>query len=128
MRLTVELGGSPRTIHLGVGAIGNGLRALGVNMADFFDELTQNPYHMVPVMMYEGYRFNKWLEDDQERPIREIEMDCTLKDFIRWISEIPDTQDGPMSRWISAYVESRTKNVPKPKGKKQPVKRTKSSQ
>ena len=119
MKLTLEMGGQPRTFHFGTGFLGNCLETLGVSFQELFEKMQSNPYKIVPVMMFESYKFNLWMEDK--------EPDCTQKDFIRWISEEPDTDEGPMNVWVTAYMNSRTKHVQKPvgqkKGKRVPVKK-----
>ena len=83
MKTTLELGGQPRTFHFGAGFLGNCLETLGVGFQELFDLMAKNPYKVVPIMMYESYKFNLWLEDK--------EPDCSQKDFIRWISSEVDT-------------------------------------
>lgn len=119
MKTTLELGGQPRTFHFGSGFIGNCLDTIGVDFQGLFDMMRNNPYKVIPIMMFESYKFNLWLEDK--------EPDCTQKDFIRWISEEPDTDDSAQNKWVNEFMESRTKHLPKDEpvkpGKKKPVKR-----
>lgn len=121
MTLTLEMGGSPRTFHFGNGFIGNSLETLGVGLADLFNKMGENPYKIVPMLMYESYKFNLWM---QKKPMDDV----TVEDFIRWCSEVPDVEDGPMSMWVTAFTDSRTKHLPKEsknaqKGKKKPVRK-----
>lgn len=121
MTVTLELGGKPRTFHFGTGFLGNCLEVLGdIGFEELFEKMGKNPFKYVPIMMYESYKFNLWLDDK--------EPDCTQKDFVKWISLEPDGNDGPMNKWIEAFTESRTKHLPKDapelkgKGKRRPVK------
>lgn len=116
------MGGSPRTFHFGNGFLGNCLETLGVSVSDLFGKMGENPYRIVPILMHESYKFNRWMEKLPED-------DVTLEDFVRWTSAEPDTNEGPMSRFIVAFTESRTKHLPKEtdnkqsKGKRKPVRK-----
>ena len=121
MTLTLEMGGQPRTFHFGNGFIGNSLETLGVGLADLFNKMGENPYKIVPMLMYESYKFNFWM---QEKPMDDV----TVDHFIRWCSLAPDDEGGPMNKWILAFTDSRTKHLPKEdvkptKGKKKPVRK-----
>lgn len=116
-KLTIELGGDPRTFHFGAGFIGNCLEVLGVKYSELFKEMAKNPYKVLPIMMYESYKFNLWLDDK--------EPDCTHKDFVKWISELPDNASGPMTVFMNAFTESRVKHLEK--GKEKPVRRKRST-
>lgn len=120
MQITLEMGGKPRTFHFGNGFIGNSLERLGVSITELFDKMAENPYKLTPILMYESYKFNLWMQGKED--------DVTLEDLIKWTSEVPDTEDGPMNRWMIAFTESRTKHLPKEektssKGKRKPVKK-----
>ena len=123
MQLSIEMGGKPRTFHFGNGFIGNSLERLGVSVTELFETMGANPYKIVPILMHESYKFNLWMEGKPED-------DVTVDDFVRWTSQVPDIEDGPMNKWIIAFTESRTKHLPKEdpkssnsKGKKRPVKK-----
>ena len=70
MTLTLEMGGSPRTFHFGNGFIGNSLETLGVSVTDLFVKMGANPFRVVPILMFESYKFNRWMEKTTRRRCR----------------------------------------------------------
>lgn len=117
MKVTIEVGGQPRTFHFGNGFMGNCLETFGVTLQEVFEMMAKNPFNVVPKMMWESYKFNLWLEDK--------EPDIEKTDFLRALAAEPDLENSSINKWIVAFTESRTKHLPKdaPEKKAKPVKR-----
>lgn len=109
MKATIELGGSPRTFHFGIGFLSNALETLGITYEELGVKLSENPFKLIPVLMYEAYAFNKWVEDKEN--------DVSQDDVKRWLVEFTDINDKPILEFLDAFLASRSKHVTQPEEK-----------
>jgi hypothetical protein len=108
-RINIEMAGTPRPFHFGIGFIGNVLDHLGIPLEDFETKIGANPFTCIPVMMFESYRMACFLDDTPE--------EMTMADIIREIDSDGGIQGDKVKTFLAGFKASREKDAPEKKAK-----------
>lgn len=117
-RITIEVDGTPRPFHFGVGFVGAILDTMNIGFDEFQIKVAQNPFSMVPLMMHESHKLACLLD--------ETEPTLTRFDVIRFIDANGGIAGEPVAKFLQGFRASQTRDVPakktRPKARKTPAK------
>lgn len=99
----VQLGGKTRTVHFGLKVIGDCIKHMGNDPAEFMGSLASNPFESVPIVFYYGL---KYAEEREGRTF-----DHTLIQVSEWIEE-GGLQSKEVDSVTQAFIKSLYDNVP----------------
>lgn len=111
-RITIEMDGTPRTFHFGVGFIGAMLEVLDTDIKGFQTAVGKNPFKVVPMMMLEAHKLACWLD--------EAEPTLTKMDVVRFIDGDGGIPGPNVQKFLAAFGASQNKDTPKPEKKARP--------
>ena len=113
-KIIIEVDGTPRPFHFGVGFIGRILDALDTDIVGFKTEMGKNPFRIIPLMMFESHVLACWLDD--------TEPTLTRADIIRFMDKDGGIPGPNVQKFLTAFGESQNRDVPekkaRPKAKK----------
>ena len=107
MIITLEYGGKNLKFSFGLGFLGELLEVTGLDIDAVVLKLKQNPFRMIPLMMYYSTFWAYRLEDK--------ELDFTLVEFINWVDKDGGVSTDKTQKFLDSFTESLNKDVPKEK-------------
>jgi len=115
-KITLILGGKDRDFHFGIGFIGLFLEKSGIAMSDIDEKIKENPFKIIPEMMYYSTLFA------DQRAGKEVDYDAYS--VAEWIDEADGINGKEVVSFITAFFQSLTKDVPtQPEVKKKVTKK-----
>lgn len=106
-RITIEVGGTPRPFHFGVGFIGRMLDALDTDLKGFQTAVAKNPFKVVPMMMLESHKLAAYLDD--------AEPALTKVDILKFMDADGGIPGPNVQKFLNAFSESQNRDTPPPK-------------
>ena len=103
-KITLDFDGKKLGFHFGLGFLGELLDSLGCSIEDLDSNIKNNPFKVIPKLMYTSYSYN--LERQGE------EVDLKLYDFIDLLDNVGGVSSESVSKFLTAFTDSMTKNVP----------------
>jgi hypothetical protein len=101
---TYKIKGKPIGFKFGLGFLSRLLEGSGIHASKIGDAIEENPFKVLPVMMYEAHKYN------EERAKREFNL--TVDDIIDWIDEDGGFNGGLLPSFVEAWKNSMGKDVP----------------
>ena len=91
--------------RFGIGFLGRLLKRVDLDIQELLQEVSKNPFDMIPVIMYESakYGFDRKGE----------EFNYTVYDFIDFIDADGGIQSKSIERFLKAFTDSIMEDVPK---------------
>jgi hypothetical protein len=115
-KITLNLGGKDREFHFGIGFIGLFLEKSGIQMAEIDTKIKENPFKLIPEMMYYSTLFA------DKRNNKEVDYDAY--DMAEWIDEADGINGKEVIEFTTAFFQSLVKDVPtQPEVKKKVTKK-----
>lgn len=115
IQTTIEMGGTPRSFHFGIGFISIAIDRLGVPANKLQEEIDRNPYKALPVLILAAHAYH-YEREDMKCPV-------TKADVEDWIDEAGGIESETVTEFIVAMGQSRTQHVPKQKRTASPKKK-----
>jgi len=84
----------------GLGFLGECLENLDLSVYEIGEKLDKNSFKYVPILMYESVKYKK-------------EVDFSLDDLIEWLDDDGKKGLETMNKFVMAFLQSITKDVPK---------------
>lgn len=112
-KITLNLGGKDREFHFGIGFIGLFLDKSGIQMAEIDQKIKENPFKLIPEMMYYSTLFA------DQRAGNEVDYDAYS--VAEWIDEADGINGGAVIKFTTAFFQSLVKDVPEQKEVKKKV-------
>lgn len=112
-KITLNLGGKERDFHFGIGFIGLFLEKSGIQMDEIDQRLKENPFKLIPEMMY----YSTYFAD--KRLGKEIDYDAY--DMAEWIDEAGGINGKEVIEFTTSFFQSLVKDVPEQKEVKKKV-------
>ena len=103
-KITLNLGGKDREFHFGIGFIGLFLESTGIQMAEIDAKIKENPFKLIPEMMYYSTLFA------DKRANKEVDYDAY--DMAEWIDSAGGINGKEVIDFTTAFFQSLTKDVP----------------
>ncbi len=105
--IEIEIGGKVRAFRFGLKAIGDMQHDLGLSLIQLGRELIDNPFRVVPSILYHGHKY--------ETQRRKQQVDFTSDDFSEWLEDFDGTYAHPkINDVLQVFVDSTAKYIPKP--------------
>jgi hypothetical protein len=100
--------------HFGMGFLGELLSGLDLDISEMMAEVSKNPFKMIPIIMHGAAKYGA------ERKGKEF--DYTVYDFIDFIDADGGITAKSVEKFLEAFTNSMTKDVPK---EDEPIKKKK---
>ena len=104
-RIVIKLKNKNHDFCFGLGFMGNLLEQLDCSIDELMQGIQKNPFKFIPVLMFESYAYGC------KRENKEKEHD--LYSFTDVIDDEGGVVSEKVSKFLEAFTESMTKNVPK---------------
>lgn len=104
-RIIIEMEGTPRPFHFGIGFIGGVLNALDIPFEKFKEAIDRNPFTSIPLMMHESHKLACLID--------KTECKLTLGDFYQFIDATGGIGGDPVQTFLAGWRESQSKDAPK---------------
>jgi hypothetical protein len=115
-KINLKIGGKYRDFHFGIGFIGLFLESTGIKMSEIDEKIKQNPFKLIPEMMYYSALFA------DKRANNEVDYDAY--DVAEWIDLEGGINGNIVVEFTTAFFNSLTKGVPtQPENKKKVLKK-----
>ena len=105
--------------HFGIGFLGELLSTLGLGIEELMQEVTKNPFKTIPIMMHKSAEY--YCVRNKE------EFTYTVYDFEDFIDADGGIQAKSVEKFLQAFTNSMTKDVPKEEGTVKKIKAPKKS-
>lgn len=103
-KITLKLGGKDREFHFGIGFIGLFLEKSGIQMAEIDQRIKENPFKLIPEMMYYSTLFA------DQRAGNEVDYDAYS--VAEWIDDGGGINGKEVIEFTTAFFQSLVKDVP----------------
>ena len=101
-----KIGGELRAFRFGVGFLGEILDVLNTDIEGLGKEMARNPYKVIPLVLFLGYR--------SERELENLPMDIELSDVHKWLEEVDGSYSAPIVMEITkCMMDNVLKYLPK---------------
>ena len=110
-KITIELNGKKLGFHFGLGFMGELLESLDCSIDELMKGIQKNPFKFIPKLMFEAHVYDCLRNETENK--------YTLYTLTDLIDEEGGVMSNNVSKFLQAFTDSITKNVPKEK----PVKR-----
>lgn len=103
--IEIEIGGKKRGFRFGLGFLGNILDHFNMDIAEFGQLMSRNPFKAIPSILYFAHEYEVKRMGDVP--------DFTIIDFEMWVEDMPNGYaDEKVEAALNVLLESMRKNVP----------------
>ena len=104
----ITVGKTQFEFHFGMGFLGGILESLDLDIEGMMQQVSKNPFKMIPIIMHGAAKYGF------ERKGEEFKH--TIYDFIDYIDSDGGIQAKSVEKFLKAFTDSMTKDVPKNEG------------
>jgi len=108
-KVTLNFNGKELGFHFGLGFLGELLDNLDCSIDDLQLNIKNNPFKVIPKLMYTSYVYNLNRQDK--------EVSLKLYDFIDLLDEVGGVTSESVGLFLNSFTNSMTKDVPVAKNK-----------
>jgi len=104
-KISIKINDQEIGFKFGMGYLGRMIKTLGRPVDEFGEAIEENPFLVIPEMMFQAYKYN------QEREKLPVEFE--VGDFIDWIDQDGGFNGHIMQTFLKGWRASINKDVPK---------------